>query len=132
MDPPRERGVPGGSSPWASTSPNFPPSRLVDAFDQVVEPLIAEITCLRSHEPWLFYLVNAYVGSPPGEVRTSGAVTPKLRRGRYERHLLAFGRRWLVLRSSPVDGLTVIAAASGEDGPEPTSATGRAGARRAP
>jgi hypothetical protein len=31
-----------------------------------------------------------------------------------------------------VDGLTVIAAASGEDGPEPTSATGRAGARHAP
>jgi hypothetical protein len=30
------------------------------------------------------------------------------------------------------DGLIVIAAASGEDGPEPTSATGRAGARHAP
>jgi hypothetical protein len=31
-----------------------------------------------------------------------------------------------------VDGLTVIAAASGKDGPEPTSATGRADARHAP
>ena len=26
--------------------------------------MIANITCLHSHEPWLFYLVNAYVGSP--------------------------------------------------------------------
>ena len=41
------------------------PSRLVDAFDQVVEPLITEITCLRSQEPTLFHLVKAYVGSPP-------------------------------------------------------------------
>ena len=49
----------------AWSSPKFPPSRLVDAFDQVVEPLITEITCLRSQEPTLFHLVKAYVGSPP-------------------------------------------------------------------
>ena len=34
--------MPGMS--WVSTNPKFPPSRLVNAFDQVVEPLIAEIT----------------------------------------------------------------------------------------
>jgi hypothetical protein len=39
---------------------------LVDAFDQVVEPLITEITCLRSHELRLFHLVSAYIGSLPG------------------------------------------------------------------
>ena len=36
------------------------------AFDQVVEPLITEITCLRSHELRLFHLVSAYIGSPLG------------------------------------------------------------------
>ena len=36
-----------------------PPSRLVDAFDQVIEPLIAELARLLSHEPRLFHLVNA-------------------------------------------------------------------------
>jgi len=50
---------------WA-VSPKFPPSRLVDAFDQVVEPLITEITCLCSHELGLFHLVSAHIGSPPG------------------------------------------------------------------
>src|SRR2546421_12858089 len=49
----------------------LPPSRLVEAFDQVVEPLITEITCLRSHELRLFHLVSAYIGSPPGELRAS-------------------------------------------------------------
>jgi hypothetical protein len=39
---------------------------LVDAFDQVVEPLITEITCLRSHGLRLFHLVSAYIDSPPG------------------------------------------------------------------
>jgi hypothetical protein len=39
---------------------------LVEAFDQVVEPLITEVTCLRSHELSLFHLVSAYIGSPPG------------------------------------------------------------------
>jgi len=39
---------------------------LVEAFDQVVEPLITEITCLRSHEVRLFHLVSAYIGPPPG------------------------------------------------------------------
>jgi hypothetical protein len=39
---------------------------LADAFDQVVEPLITEVTCLRSHGLRLFHLVNAYIGSPPG------------------------------------------------------------------
>ena len=43
-----------------------PPSRLVDTFDQVVEPLITEITCLRSHELRLFHLVSAYIDSSPG------------------------------------------------------------------
>ena len=47
-------------------SPKFPPNRLVDAFDQVVEPLITEITCLRSHELRLFHLVSAHIGSLPG------------------------------------------------------------------
>jgi 4-oxalocrotonate tautomerase len=47
-------------------SPKFPPSRLVDAFDQVAEPLITEITSLRSHELSLFHLVSAYIGSAPG------------------------------------------------------------------
>jgi hypothetical protein len=53
-----------------ATKPKFPPSRLVDAFNQVVEPLITEITCLRSHELRLFHLVSAYIGSLPGELRT--------------------------------------------------------------
>jgi hypothetical protein len=34
----------GWSPPGTRSSPKFPPSRLSDAFDQVVEPLIAEIT----------------------------------------------------------------------------------------
>jgi hypothetical protein len=34
-------GVEGGTSVF---NPKFPPSRLADAFDQVVEPLITEIT----------------------------------------------------------------------------------------
>jgi hypothetical protein len=42
---------------------------LVNAFDQVVEPLITEITCLRSHELRLFHLVSAFIGSPLGELR---------------------------------------------------------------
>src|SRR6266487_6010269 len=50
-----------------------PPSRLVDAFDQVVEPLITEITCLRSHELRLFHLVSAYIDSPSGELRPRAA-----------------------------------------------------------
>src|SRR6266480_1713413 len=58
-----------------STKPKFPPSRLVDAFDQVVEPLITEITCLRSHELRLFHLVSAYIDSPPGELRPSVTLT---------------------------------------------------------
>jgi len=59
-------GCASESSSSSSISPKFPPSRLVDAFDQVVEPLITEITCLRSHEPRLFHLVSAYIGSPLG------------------------------------------------------------------
>ena len=46
--------------------PKFPQADLLDAFDQVVEPLITAITCLRSHELTLFHLVNAYAGSPSG------------------------------------------------------------------
>jgi hypothetical protein len=34
---------------------------LVDAFDQVAEPLITEITCLRSQELTLFHLVIVYI-----------------------------------------------------------------------
>jgi len=49
---------------WAS--PKFPQADWVDAFDQVVEPLITEIACLRSHELRLFHLVSAYIGSPSG------------------------------------------------------------------
>src|SRR6266567_3296903 len=56
----------GGLCSPLITSPKFPPSRLVEAFGQVVEPLITEITCLRSHEPRLFHLVSAYIGPPPG------------------------------------------------------------------
>ena len=56
--------------PSSSVSPKFPLSRLVNAFDQVVEPLITEITCLRSQELRLFHLVNAYIGSAP--VGTTG------------------------------------------------------------
>jgi len=41
--------------------------RLVDAIDQVAEPLATEITCLRRHEPRLFHLVSADVGSPRRE-----------------------------------------------------------------
>jgi hypothetical protein len=54
--------------------PKFPPSRLVDAFDQVVEPLITEITCLRSHELRLFHLVSVYIDSPPGNYGLMGVV----------------------------------------------------------
>jgi hypothetical protein len=43
-----------------------PQADLVNAFDQVVEPLITEITCLRSHELRLFHLVSAFIGSPLG------------------------------------------------------------------
>jgi hypothetical protein len=50
----------------AAVRPKFPPSRLVDAFDQVVEPLITEITCLRSPELRLFHLVSVQIDSPPG------------------------------------------------------------------
>jgi hypothetical protein len=50
----------------AAINPKFPPSRLADAFDQVVEPFITEVTCLRSHGLRLFHLVNACIGSPPG------------------------------------------------------------------
>src|SRR6266536_457900 len=58
----------GGCPP---ANPKFPPSRLVGAFDQVVEPLITEITCLRSHELRLFHLVSAYFDSP--SVGTTGS-----------------------------------------------------------
>src|SRR5439155_19776210 len=55
------------ASGWSlQARPKFPPSRLVEAFGQVVEPLITEITCLRSHELRLFHLFSAYIGSPPG------------------------------------------------------------------
>jgi hypothetical protein len=53
----RSVGSLGRSSPQAD---------LVNAFDQVVEPLITEITCLRSHELRLFHLVSAFIGSPLG------------------------------------------------------------------
>ncbi|MGO9217767.1 MAG: peptide-methionine (S)-S-oxide reductase MsrA [Streptosporangiaceae bacterium] len=53
-------------APASAFNPKLPPSRLVDAFDQVVEPLITEITCLRSHERRLFHLVSAYIGAPLG------------------------------------------------------------------
>jgi hypothetical protein len=59
-------GLQGFTERHPVVSPKFPPSRLVDAFDQVVEPLITEITCLRSHELRLFHLVSAYIASPPG------------------------------------------------------------------
>ena len=36
----------------------------------MVERLITEITCRRSHELRLFHLVSAYIGSPPGASRT--------------------------------------------------------------
>src|SRR6266536_811706 len=57
-------------SPDPRLGRSSPPGRLVDAFDQVVEPLITEITCLRSHELRLFHLVSAYIDSPSG--RTTG------------------------------------------------------------
>lgn len=47
------------------TLPRWEPP-LIDAFDQVVEPLITEITCLRSQELTLFHLVIIYIGSLPG------------------------------------------------------------------
>jgi hypothetical protein len=37
-----------------------------NVFDQVVVPSIMEFTCLRSHEPGLFHLVNAHVGVTAG------------------------------------------------------------------
>ena len=43
-----------------------PPKPIGHVFDQVVEPLITEITCLRSHELRLFHLVSAHIGSLPG------------------------------------------------------------------
>src|SRR5215831_846713 len=52
------------------SKPKFPRSRPVGVFGQVVEPLITKVTCLRSHDLRLFRLVNAYAGSPPGELRS--------------------------------------------------------------
>lgn len=58
--------------PGRAANPKFPLSRLVGAFDQMVEPLITKVTCLRSHDLRLFRLVNAYTDSPRGELRASG------------------------------------------------------------
>src|SRR5271157_4278144 len=69
----------------ALTRPKFPPSRLVEAFDQVVEPLITEITCLRSHELRLFHLVQRiYRFATGGELRTR--VPSRLNLGRGNGH----------------------------------------------
>jgi len=51
-----------------------PLSRLVDASDQVVEPSITEITCLRSHELMLFHLLSACIGSAPGDCGLTGGL----------------------------------------------------------
>jgi hypothetical protein len=53
----------------------LPQSRLVDAFDQVVEPLITEITCLRSHELRLFHLFSAHAPPRPIAVDSGDGVT---------------------------------------------------------
>jgi hypothetical protein len=46
-------------------------SPLADAMG-LIEPLIAELTCLPCHEPRLLHLVNAYVGSPPRGTTAQG------------------------------------------------------------
>src|SRR6266516_7260799 len=70
----------GGCPP---ANPKFPPSRLVGAFDQVVEPLITEITCLRSHELRLFHLVSAISIRHRGELRAKRATRPRSYQIRY-------------------------------------------------
>jgi hypothetical protein len=46
--------------------PKFPPTLWAKVFTQLVEHLITEVTCLRSHGLRLFHLVSAYIGSFPG------------------------------------------------------------------
>src|SRR6266851_2042931 len=53
--------------------PEVPLSRLLGAFDQMVEPLITDLTCLRSQGLKLFHLVNAYAVRCRGELRPNGA-----------------------------------------------------------
>jgi hypothetical protein len=63
-----------GSSGWNSARrligcpirPKFPPGRWARVFKQVVGPLITKITCLRSHDPTVFHLVNDHVGVTVG------------------------------------------------------------------
>src|SRR5260370_24327162 len=79
------RGARSASGIGTPLGRSSPPARLVDAFDQVVEHLITEITCLRSRELRLVHLVSGYIGSPPGELRTSvprgNVIDPRAGRG---------------------------------------------------